>query len=970
MFDVSIGTKLKELFDRIFLSRNIFEKMMGLIQTIKDDYDVTNLIARADSLRMTIETITNDIDVVNLYNDCINRINGEKVIYDDKYNIIIDKITLHYTTLVYDDMLQAIEAMRVVTKNLDINYKSSYSFDVGNLLDRYREFDGEMSKLVGRVVNDNEALPIYINSIARYSDNSIRNPENVKTFCTITSTSANLKNISIDGDVEASLGISIEMVQNGFNAQPGYPTVTVNSFETSLKRSFIGKDGVLVLYSNCTVFGNSIILPMFFHLNSDLTYTILQIAYSSITNRSYIGCVCNNYSYLYNYIIFKDGNKICFGINGSAEYEYTTPVTNILNVGTTTQEYTEYVYIISEKSIEFVKHNPITNGEFIVKTINFGLNSIISTIDTIHGFIVLLSNGDIHCITFETRYLDFSINSLKISNTGNTYTTYGNAAIGTVNNYIFILSSYPRILYEITNIIYDENNIGYLRGNYIPTDDFFPWVTLKKMSDTLAKNTIIIGFESKTIDPEIGTDAEASKDRTGNETSRKLSYSPIINDVIVNVDNGGFSVTSVNSKTGESYVRIQDEYEADISIGVSDKDIIGDNGLPNPGVVISVNDIGPIDLMVRRHGEIAKSSPTQYYGMLWNPGLKVVTNDSVHDTTSGPTTFDGLINIGSVPVGRSVELPEMVKNNIFFRLRNYMQRITSKIGEIVVVTTKNDNIYVMNSNLTKVINISDKIKFLKNQVSGDGINSIYVSSGSDETSYNCRFAINNNVGYVILEINPIDLSIIYNSPYVELPLELKGPSSDCGMFLINKDFYMVDVFSGGTLRNLTDNTSIDIGLISYSDLIIIDIEDTVKVIGMYQSLHPTTYMKFHHVKRDGTIVEYTSTEAYCEKYSRFSYNHVTKQLEFTSGTKVYKYDYDSVNDSFAQGTTLELDSDHNIFGIGAGFYSSDRFIFTDSNVSDDIGLYEGKPLNYEIFQILQCNKFTLFNTSDGLKICK
>ena len=158
-------------------------------------------------------------------------------------------------------------------------------------------------------------------------------------------------------------------------------------------------------------------------------------------------------------------------------------------------------------------------------------------------------------------------------------------------------------------------------GAFIPTDDYYAWNTISKNETVDPADIVLVGEDYSKIDP---LNEDNSDSYTGGVLSKKLSHSPMIVDLLINVKNGGFSLSSVNSKTGEVYSRIEDEYESNVSIGDNDKFFDGVyksvNGVittkPKPGLLMIVHEREESSVSIRRHGEFKVNAPSKFYASI------------------------------------------------------------------------------------------------------------------------------------------------------------------------------------------------------------------------------------------------------------------------------------------------------------------------------------------------------------------
>lgn len=163
--------------------------------------------------------------------------------------------------------------------------------------------------------------------------------------------------------------------------------------------------------------------------------------------------------------------------------------------------------------------------------------------------------------------------------------------------------------------------------NFIPTDDVFSWNSMRK-GENLATNKLFISTKSyKKIDP---LEEGGAYTYSGNDKSSILSHPPTIFDTVINVKGGGFSLDSINSKTGERYSRIEDDYSANISVDTnreynqSVKEVFNNNILSSPkqGLNLKIEEIRPFEVLIRRHSESEPGVATKIYANIHDGTIK------------------------------------------------------------------------------------------------------------------------------------------------------------------------------------------------------------------------------------------------------------------------------------------------------------------------------------------------------------
>ena len=189
-----------------------------------------------------------------------------------------------------------------------------------------------------------------------------------------------------------------------------------------------------------------------------------------------------------SYIQFRSGN-IYWSTSGGREYSYQLILQNSSQMGYSNINGDTYIYNILNNSIEFIKILSLSSASYQIETIQLTLSdkvtpdNIIGILNSNYGLFILTAGGNIYLFNISPS-LDsssqFDISSIILTNTGHTYNTTtpfdGSVGFGIILDQLFI--SYPgingRFIYQIGQSAYNDASIGYLKANYIPTDDFFP----------------------------------------------------------------------------------------------------------------------------------------------------------------------------------------------------------------------------------------------------------------------------------------------------------------------------------------------------------------------------------------------------------------------------------------------------------------------------------------------------------------
>ena len=975
LLDTTISVKLKELFDRVYLSKSVFDKMINLVDQIQNFYDITDLNNRASDIYALVNEITTNVEIINAYEKCINDITAAKTDYDTDYLNNLNKIILYYSNTVYEEAMAAIEIMRETTVILDEQYTTIHP-DVASLIAPYREFIDKISLITVNSIVITPDPGVFGATVPLTKNNCLQNNPTKQLMYAVVDSNVTTIAVLENGGYNASTTISIYLndISTYLNGCSGYPPIVVGNFDTSEQRSFFSSDGTFVLYSNCTVLGLNIAIPVVIKVNYDLTYTFVFMNYPFITDKRILDFQSTpDDLYMQSYLFYKNGSTYWstsggteFSTNLAVQYPGQMGYIPLINCG----------YFIKDNVIEFIKIPSYDNSNNLHSLVTFTTN-IIGVNSTQYGLFILTSDGDVYILNIPTSLntaIAFDVTKTKVTNTGVIYNTLvpfdGNIGMGIVSDRLFIVYPTNRFFYQIIASLYDDENIGYLKSNFIPTDDYFPWYTVRKPGEVVARNCIIFGYEGY-ISSEISSIDEPTPVFDGNPfgpESMKLAHSPVINDIIVSVENGGFAVTSINSRTGETYIRIIDDYEPDISVGNAKIDMqqIMMQG-PEPHVIISVKELSECDIMIRRHAEMSKPSPTQYYALLWNSGLKVLNMDSgVINSSEGPCTFAKTSGL-SFPISAPIKIPKDIIDIIKYKCT---------VGEIILFTTSNDKIYALNTNLTKIVCVTDKLGNFRNKISRfsynqDGILSggiFRLSKGStSKFSNTCLIGISNSIKYLTFEINPIDLSIrnISSIKYFPeytggiLPLfNIKGNMYVKGSWMNPMSFTALDGSGNITIPNSDQ---------AWTDIDIIDIPfQSSKIILFLNDMNTgnSIIMLYRDDETYDTITVSGSVGGY-------TYNMFGGRFEISVGNVIKRFLYVAPSsgggDSLVNLDDLIINNGiNNIVAIGGGYYYDGRLLYSCERSND---IYDGVPIDYTINKIIHCDTCIIFMTPDRLKVC-
>ncbi len=266
----------------------------------------------------------------------------------------------------------------------------------------------------------------------------------------------------------------------------------------------------------------------------------------------------------------------------------------------------------------------LTEGSYSYNLLMVKANEILNLINNISDTISGLDN-----------YVS-SINTINTAKT-NFDSDYESITLTLINRYIDIINKLLTDI-EAARVIVEAGDRNYLNnpgavvasynepqvdpnGKYfIPTDDVYAWNTIEKDKTLFTNpNLAIYADDYKKIDPLNESAAEYS----GNVNSKVLSRDSIIVDVLINTNKSGFSLSSINSNTGEEYKYIEDEYESDIVVNTNDSFDDGmrknDDGVlttkPKPGLSLNIRESNGYSVSIRRHGELS-DTPTKFYASI------------------------------------------------------------------------------------------------------------------------------------------------------------------------------------------------------------------------------------------------------------------------------------------------------------------------------------------------------------------
>lgn len=122
MLNMQLNTKLRELFDNIYLCRNLLDRLKEVLDKV-DDYTARDLIQKYSKILATVEEIVGDNDVTDLFTLYKNKILLAKSLYDQNFEVLLDKI-LQYNSNISTQLFEYVEQLRRVTELSDKNYRS------------------------------------------------------------------------------------------------------------------------------------------------------------------------------------------------------------------------------------------------------------------------------------------------------------------------------------------------------------------------------------------------------------------------------------------------------------------------------------------------------------------------------------------------------------------------------------------------------------------------------------------------------------------------------------------------------------------------------------------------------------------------------------------------------------------------------------------------------------------------------
>jgi len=697
--ETTINTKIKELFDQVYLSRVIFEKMISLLNIIEDVNYRADILNKAKEICDSIDHLGENSDIIKRYKECLKLIHDKSDGYEIYYNKLVKDVTDFYTNLVIKLMV-GVEAIRVVTKASDALYKTYYT---NNILDAkpYDEFIENFNSIIIAKSEVQGNIPYSIlNDIIKY-DYCISSHDNT--------TNVYLKKDGFKTSVVYDLNYIKPIILNIYGSQ--YEVVGI---DIDGGRSFLTSDYILCIYVDCLNNGLNYNIPIFFKLDYGVARPIDTIG-TDTTKFRYLSAYVKNGIFetpFYSFISYSNtlNRSVVDNIFDVSFYGKIQPDNLIVDAGVffvrTRYNFEKFIYNIHEANeIMIYKSNDRCVMTYSA-SVKFD-NKIINVNNFMDGLIVLLSNGDVCVIKINNSIDRFTVNYKLLYNIGKVFSSYGDGRIGIVNNhymYITTLSDKTKSYFSLNNFKIDDTDIGFLRGTFIPTDDFFAWYSLCKPSTVNADKCLIVSGNiadnqdfkySNIVDPDLSNSAEIIKpNKTGNPSSRSLTHSPIINDVVVNIDGGGFCLNSINSKTGETYTRITDDYKSDMAVGTQS----GYSSDTHPNAVerevtISINEVKPYLLHIRRHAEVTKPSPSQYKAVLYNSGISFLSNNGIVESKYGPISLDPTDYIKS-KLGKVVEFPKNIN------------KINYNIPESSIFVLTNDNIvYTINLSLSRIVSV-------------------------------------------------------------------------------------------------------------------------------------------------------------------------------------------------------------------------------------------------------------------------
>lgn len=279
----------------------------------------------------------------------------------------------------------------------------------------------------------------------------------------------------------------------------------------------------------------------------------------------------------------------------------------------------------------YLSRNIFEKMKSLINSIDSGLYSYESLVERATTIITTLNNitNDIENLIEYNNY----INQIKTQN--DVYNTNFNIIFN------LLITRYTEIIDEMFNQVesdrafneindrnyknltssipvpYNTPEVDEYGKHFIPTDDVYPWNTIIKDKYLNSNDMIIFTDNYNKLDPK---NEDISSINSGGIKSKDISLGSITVDVLINSDKSGFSLSTINNKTNEIYSIIEDDYEADISIGVNKNyfngEYISEDSLfttkPLPGLLLNIKEFKEFEISIRRHGEFS-DNPTKFF---------------------------------------------------------------------------------------------------------------------------------------------------------------------------------------------------------------------------------------------------------------------------------------------------------------------------------------------------------------------
>ncbi len=472
---------------------------------------------------------------------------------------------------------------------------------------------------------------------------------------------------------------------------------------------------------------------------------------------------------------------------------------------------TDRVYVTFEDRVE-INHNTIKFPEG-VKCITQEL-----LVNIGYGFIVFMDNGEVGVIdnhagwhgtyryTYSTLFTTFpgmTIDTLTHCNFSGIRGDDLYVGISFMDNMSERREYYKvtRSTFHITRDLFlgSSGLSGYRESKYVPTDDVFPWYsTLGNPEITRGENgeyihshvdsIIIFGITDKAIPYNI------DGHKSGGDSSADLMHSPVIVDLLIETESGGFALVTINPRTGESYTRCASNYTPNISIARVDNDGIADSSnttLPKPGTMISIENNNIENISIRRHGEFLSPSPSNYNVIYWcnNNITNYVNGKALETSPRGPSVID----MNRIHRDRQFKLPVDAIDGIFFNTSTGV-KFEDSVDDLVVIHNNDKRVVLVKSGncvfgLSNVLNKRSNMTTLIKSIAFDkSVTSFFNGDFTIHKSYTNKYTndismvvFSNDTHCVSVNVNCNNLEIIGVPEIREFPSDLLRDS----LFVIN-----------------------------------------------------------------------------------------------------------------------------------------------------------------------------------------